>query len=142
MSLTMADRDGFIWCDGELRPCRLGFAARLTLGRGSLVVVFRVGASSMPFRTGRGNFGAQTRERFLRLLLPVRAAESLRRNRVPFHCFGLHESFFLKQPKLPRDHRVAGALIKFGKFCVRVGGVFRLANARLDLPPVCHGEAL
>ena len=74
------------------------------------------GRLSVRAGTRGGNLRAESHQRFLRFLFLIRAAESLRGNRVPFHCFGLDESFLFEKPQFPCDHRVAGALIEFGEF--------------------------
>ncbi len=110
---------------------------RVRMCRSAMIFAARCG-----FRASNGEFCAEPRQRLFRLLLPFGAAESLRGNGVPFHGFGLDERFLLQQRELPCHHRVVRALVELGEFCVRVRGIFRLADTRLDLAPISHGEAL
>jgi hypothetical protein len=90
----------------------------------------------------RWNLDAEARQRFFGLLPPVGAAESLRSNRVPAPRFVFVFGFFFDRAELPRNHCVARALVKLVEFRLRVGAVLRLANARLDLPPISHVATL
>ena len=90
----------------------------------------------------RRQFDSESRERFFGLLPPVGATKSLRRNRVPVSRFFFMFGFLFNSAELPRNHCVARALIEFVEFRLRVGAVFRLADARLDLPPISHVGAL
>jgi len=99
-------------------------------------------AARRGFRAGGRESRTKTRQCLFRFLLPFGAAESLRGNRVPFHRFGLDERFLFQKRKLPSHHRVMRALVELREFRVRVRSIFRLADARLDLPPIGHGRAL
>ena len=73
--------------------------------------------------------------------------QSARRNRcaaIVYQFPGLVVMFglFFDGAEFPRHHCVARALEQFGKFCLRFRAVFRLADARLYLPPICHVGAL
>ncbi len=91
---------------------------------------------------GRRNFHSQPGQRFFGFLAPIRAAETLRGNGVPAARFPDVPGFFFDHAQLPRHHAVAGALEELVEFRRRVRAVFRLADARLYLPPICHFQAL
>lgn len=89
-----------------------------------------------------GERDSQASERFFGFLFPVSAPEALGGDDVPAASFVGAAGFFFDRAEFPRHHCVAGALVKFGKFGGRVGAIFRLADARLDLSPISHVEAL
>ena len=93
-------------------------------------------------RAANGNGGAEAHESFFRFLLPFRAAETFGGDGVPFHSFADAFGFFFDRADFPGDHAVASALKKFGKFRECVRAVLGLADAGLDLPPICHGKEL
>ncbi len=95
-------------------------------------------------RHGRGgasfvrNRRAQSSQRFVRLALPVGAAEALGSRAVPGDGFVGALGFLESLGKLKRSHGVARALIDFRQRGDGVRAGARLPDASLDLSPVCH----
>jgi hypothetical protein len=74
--------------------------------------------------------------------LPLGPAKSFRRRRIPARRFGVLTGFLLPPRQFECHHGIASLFVKFGQLRCCVRTCFRLADARLDLPPVCHCRAL
>jgi hypothetical protein len=88
------------------------------------------------------NRGAETSERFRNFLFPFDAAKSFAGGCIPAHGFFDVPHFLLKHTQLEGHHSIVSFFEEFREFLRGFGAVFRFANARLDLPPIGHGEAL
>jgi hypothetical protein len=128
-----------IWADFG---CRLSFG-QITSGTRSFrarAIWGRFGALAR-FAARRGR-SAKAGQCSLGFGLPLGPAKSFRRRRIPARRFGVLAGFLLPPRQFECDHGIASLFVKFGQLCCCVRTCFRLADARLDLPPVCHCRAL
>jgi hypothetical protein len=84
---------------------------------------------------------AETRQAVVRFRLPVRTAETLCGHGVPADRFGRVARALFHAGQLEGSHRVARALEKFCKLRCGFAAGLGLADTRLDLPPIAHGQS-
>ncbi len=90
----------------------------------------------------RGNWRSQPRQRLFSSCAPLRSPEALRGRRVPLHRFGRRAGLLVHFGQFKRHHAVARAFKELAELRRGLRRCFRLADACLDLSPVCHVRAL